>query len=59
MLALWTLALYYRPVEAPSTAPPVSEAMLDLQELPGRPKIEAHTPTDEKKEAPLPDIHVV
>lgn len=48
MLVLWTLALYYRPVSVTSTTPPVSQVVLDLQELPGRPKAEDRLPVVEK-----------
>lgn len=43
MLALWTLALYYKPApwseneQTPEV--PVADAVLDLQELPGRPRL--------------------
>ncbi|KAF8323364.1 MFS general substrate transporter [Clavulina sp. PMI_390] len=43
MIGLWTLALYYRPKETdPSMGalPPPTEVVLDLQELPGRPRLE-------------------
>lgn len=50
MLALWTLALYNRPtVSVPSTTPSVTDAVLDLQELPGKPRVESQLPVDDKE----------